>query len=209
MAYANPDYNLDWEAGRLPICQPEGLTVFSDPSSPSLIRTWRTFSSGELYPKGGGKGGTVVVVAEQRDDGLHVCLGQDLSFTGARVSHYYPVFATAIYREVNSLPAPPASEGLAAWFRHLRGQGAPVAFPAERFHFYLHVMPQNGLTECFDGVIMRFEGGVFREKSWVTYKSIPAVVQSARDYLVNLDKVERPGHQHRMVDGPAQKSVEN
>ena len=192
----------------LPVAQPEGLTAFSDPASPGLTRTWRTFSSAELYPEGYGERGTALIVADERDDGLHVCLGQDLNFPGATASHFYPVFAAAFYREVNALHAPPASKRLAAWFRRWRGKGAPVGFPVERLHFYLHVMPTSGLRECFDGVIMRFEGGEFHEESWVTYKSIPAVIQSARDYLDNLDGSGRPARQRRMIDGPGHKSVE-
>jgi hypothetical protein len=153
MAYQNAKYHP---------AQPQGLTAFSDPASPGLTRSCRTFSSTELFPKGYGEHGTALVVVDQRNDGLHLCLGQDLNFSGAPASQSYPLFVTAFYREVNALHAPPASEGLAARFRRWRnGQGAAVAFPAERFHFYLHVMPHTGLRECLDGVIMRFEGGEF------------------------------------------------
>lgn len=185
----------------LPICQPEGLEAFANASLPSLTHTWRTFSPDELYPEGYGKGGTALVSVEERDDGFHVCFGQDLDFPGQLPSQYFLLFAAAFYREVNALHAPLASKGFVAWFRRWRGKGAPASYPAERFHFYLHVPPQNGLKECFDRVMLRFEGGKFHEDLWVTFKSIPAVIQSAREYLRRLDNVGPGSQQRRMLDG--------
>lgn len=172
----------------LPIGQPEGLKAFGDPCSNRLTRTWRTFSPDELYPEGYGKGGTALVTADELEDGFHVCFGQDLSFPGQLPSQYFPLFAAALYREVNALHELPASNSFVAWFRRRRGKGMPAAYPAERFLFYLHVPPQNGLKEHFDRVMLRFEGGKFHEDSWATFKSIPAVIQSAYHDSRKFDK---------------------
>jgi hypothetical protein len=43
--------------------------------------------------------------------------------------------------------------------------------------------PTAHLKEDFARVILHFENGEYRNPEWVHFKTVPAVVQSARDYL--------------------------
>ena len=99
---------------------------------------------------------------DEQADGWHVC------------------FMHCIARHA-PLPRPRASgrAGLGAWIGRLLDRKSTLLDP-ERFHFYQHTPPAEGMREAFERVVLRFEEGEFREPKWRRYPVIPCAIESAR-----------------------------
>lgn len=162
------------------------LDAFADPAAPGLIRAWREFSPRELYPTGYAPSRNVrtLVTVDERADGWHICFMQDWGTPGPSVTNTVELLATAMYREACAIAEQQA--GRAGGVRGLVGRvrsrlGLAQPDPA-RFWFYEHTPPRGDglLRESFRRVVLRFEGGQYRQSEWQCYKVVPALIQSAR-----------------------------
>lgn len=169
----------------LPVGQPEGITAFSDVTSPRLVRSRREFLPRDLYPVGYALAGVeTLMTIDEQDDGWHVCFMHDWNAQGASVTNSIKALADAVYREAhaNATSQTPEIKGMGAWIgrRQQARKRAAILDPA-RFHFYEHIPPhgQSG-RESFARVLLTFEEGRYRAPRWIHYPIIPQAIQSAR-----------------------------
>lgn len=143
----------------MPVSQPEGMTAFADATSPNLIRTWREFTSRDLYPAGSNldSGVWTLMTIDEQKDGLHVCFMHRWDTGGISVTNAIEALATAVYREARAL----AEQSAPDWIGRLLGKKKSPSLDPARFHFYDHTPPHGALYagENFCRVAMTFKDG--------------------------------------------------
>jgi hypothetical protein len=189
---------------RLPVGQPKGLSAFANANSVGLHRYWREFSPRDLYPQGYAPSGVrTLVTVDEIEDGWHICFMQDGGSPGVSVTNAIGRLATAFFREANAIAEQQlqhgGKKGLRAWYaRWTRHKHAPLLNP-DLFHFYQHLPPTAHLKEDFDCVTLRFENGEYRQPEWVHFETVPAIVQSACEYLQKSENVQEDIPQMPMI----------
>jgi hypothetical protein len=182
---------------RLPIGQPEGLIAFAKANSVGLHRYWREFSPRDLYPQGYTPSGLrTLVTVDEIDDDWHVCFMQDWDSPSVTVTVTNAIdkLATAFFREANAIAEQQVQhsgkKGLRAWFaRWTTHKHAPLLDP-DRFHFYEHLPPTAHSKEDFARVTMRFKNGEYQHPEWIHFRGVPAIIQSAREYLKKSENTQ-------------------
>ena len=180
---------------RLPVGQPEGLIAFANANSVGVHRYWRKFLPRDLYPQGYAPSGVrTLVTVDEIEDGWHVCFMQDWDSPGVSVTNAISRLATAFFREANAIAEQQmqhsGKKGLRALFaRWTTHKHAPLLDP-DRFHFYEHLPPTAHSKEDFDRVTLRFENGEYQHPEWVHFRNVPAIIQSAREYLQKSENTQ-------------------
>lgn len=180
---------------RLSIGQPEGLIAFANASSVGLHRYWREFLPRDLYPQGYAPSGVrTLVTVDEVEDGWHVCFMQDWDSPGVSVTNAINRLATAFFREANAIAEQQVQhsekKGLRALFARWTVHKHAALLDPDRFHFYEHLPPTAHSKEDFDHVTLSFENGEYQNPEWIHFRSVPAIIKSAREYLQKSENTQ-------------------
>lgn len=124
------------------------------------------------------------MTVDEHEDGWHVCFMHDWNSAGVSVTNAIARLATAVHREACAIAEQqaPKTSGLRALLTGWRAaRTQPPGPDPARFHFYQHIPPRGlHVREQFDRVDLNFRNGGYCNPTWIAYRAIPKVVQSAR-----------------------------